>query len=54
MSDILFHRDNYVFSYRVAGLLLRGNKLLLQKPANDTGFAFPAATLSLAKPAQIL
>jgi len=41
MRDILFHTDNYVFSYRVAGILLRDNKILLQKPTNDTGFAIP-------------
>ena len=41
MNDILFHRDDYVFSYRVAGILLRDNKILFQKPTNDTGFAIP-------------
>lgn len=41
MSDILFKTDDYVFSYRVAGLLRRDGKLLLQKPTNDTGFAIP-------------
>ena len=41
MSDILFHSEDYVFSYRVAGILLRDNKILLQKPLNDTGFAIP-------------
>ena len=41
MSDILFYRNDYVFSYRVAGILLRDNKILLQKPTNDTGYAIP-------------
>jgi len=41
MGDILFQTDDYVFSYRVAGILIRGNKILLQKPTNDTGFAIP-------------
>ena len=41
MGDILFHREDYVFSYRVAGILLHNNKILLQKPTNDTGFAVP-------------
>ncbi|MCL2519208.1 MAG: NUDIX hydrolase [Oscillospiraceae bacterium] len=41
MNDILFHTNNYVFSYRVAGILVRDNKILLQKPTNDTGFAVP-------------
>ena len=41
MGDILFHTDNYVFSYRVAGILIIDNKILLQKPTNDDGYAFP-------------
>lgn len=41
MSDILFHTDVFVFSYRVAGVLLRDGKILLQKPTNDSGFALP-------------
>ena len=41
MEDILFHRDDYVFSYRVAGILLREGRILLQKPINDTGYAIP-------------
>lgn len=41
MSDILFKTENYIFSYRVAGICIRDGKVLLQKPTNDTGFAFP-------------
>lgn len=41
MADILFKTDDYVFSYRVAGILIRDGKVLLQKPTNDTGYAFP-------------
>jgi 8-oxo-dGTP pyrophosphatase MutT (NUDIX family) len=41
VGDILFKTDGYVFSYRVAGILLRDSKILLQKPSNDTGFAIP-------------
>ena len=41
MSDILFKTDSYVFSYRVAGILIYDRKVLLQKPTNDPGFAFP-------------
>lgn len=41
MSDILFKTDDYVFSYRAAGICIQNNKVLLQKPTNDTGFAFP-------------
>ncbi len=47
MNDILFHRENYVFSYHVAGILLHDNKILLQKPTNDTGFAIPGGHVEL-------
>ncbi|MDF2685319.1 MAG: ADP-ribose pyrophosphatase [Clostridia bacterium] len=47
MSDILFKTDEYVFSYRVAGILIREGKLLLQKPTNDDGFAFPGGHVKL-------
>ena len=39
--DILFHTEEYVFSYRVAGICIQNEKVLLQKPTNDTAFAFP-------------
>lgn len=41
MSDILFKTDDYVFSYRVAGICIQNGKVLLQRPTNDNGFAFP-------------
>jgi ADP-ribose pyrophosphatase YjhB (NUDIX family) len=41
MKDILFRTDNFIFSYRAAGILIIDNKILLQKPANEDGFAFP-------------
>ena len=41
MSDILFKTEDYVFSYRVAGICIQNGKLLLQKPADDEGYAFP-------------
>ncbi len=33
--DILFKTDEFVFSYRVAGLLIKDDKILLQKPKDD-------------------
>ena len=39
--DILFRTEEYVFSYRVAGICIHNGKVLLQKPTNDTAFAFP-------------
>ena len=34
-KDILFKEDNFVFSYRVGGILIHNDKILLQKPKND-------------------
>ena len=33
--DILFKNDDFVFSYRVGGILMRNGKILLQRPKND-------------------
>ena len=41
MSDILFKTEDWVFSYRVAGICVQNGKVLLQKPTNDNAFAFP-------------
>jgi len=45
--DILFKTDDFVFSYRVAGICIQNGKVLLQKPSNDTGFAFPGGHVTL-------
>ena len=39
--DILFKTDDWVFSYRVAGICVQDGKVLLQKPTNDNAYAFP-------------
>lgn len=41
MTDILFKTDDFVFGYRVAGICVQNGKVLLQKPTNDEGYAFP-------------
>lgn len=41
MTDLLFQTSEFVFSYRVAGICIQNGKVLLQKPTNDSGFAFP-------------
>jgi ADP-ribose pyrophosphatase YjhB (NUDIX family) len=47
IEDILFHTENYVFSYRIAGILINENKILLQKPTNEEdGYAFPGGHVS--------
>ncbi len=40
-QDILFKTENFIFSYRVAGILKRNGKILLQKPKNDNGYSIP-------------
>ncbi|HHW48453.1 MAG TPA: NUDIX hydrolase [Clostridiaceae bacterium] len=45
--DIIFKTENCVFSYRVAGILIHNGKVLLQKPTNDTGYAFPGGHVEL-------
>lgn len=34
-KDILYKSDDFIFSYRVAGLPIRNGKILLQKPIDD-------------------
>ena len=41
MADILFKTEDWAFSYRVAGICVQDGKVLLQKPTNDSGYAFP-------------
>lgn len=40
-KDIIFKTDEYVFSYRVAGLLIHNGKVLLQRPEDDNAYAIP-------------
>lgn len=47
MQDILFKTEDYVFSYRVAGICIKNAKILLQKPTNDDGYAFPGGHVAL-------
>ncbi len=46
-QDILFKTEDYVFSYRVAGILVKDGRVLLQKPSNDPGYAFPGGHAQL-------
>jgi ADP-ribose pyrophosphatase YjhB (NUDIX family) len=45
-KDILFNTNEFVFSYRVAGILIRDEKILLQKPKNDDGYSIPGGHVS--------
>lgn len=33
--DILYKQENFIFSYRVGGILIQNGKILLQKPLDD-------------------
>ena len=46
MRDILFKTDEYVFSYRVGGVLIHDGMILLQKIPGDNGYAFPGGHVS--------
>ena len=41
MKDILFKDADGVFSYRVAGICVKDDKVLLQTTTDDPAFAFP-------------
>lgn len=45
--DIKFKTNDYVFSYRIAGICIVNGKVLLQKASNETGFAFPGGHVAL-------
>lgn len=45
-GDILFRTEQSIFSYRVGGILIRNDKVLLQKPENDDGYAVPGGHVS--------
>ena len=41
MADLLFREKNFVFSCRVAGVIVQRGRVLLQKEPHDPGHAFP-------------
>jgi 8-oxo-dGTP pyrophosphatase MutT (NUDIX family) len=41
MKDILFEQTDWMFSYRVGGLLYRDGKILLQHQKGDNSYAIP-------------
>lgn len=45
-KDILFKTDENIFSCRVAGILIREDRVLLQRSSDDTGYAFPGGHVS--------
>ena len=45
-TDILFKTDDHIFSYRVAGICVHNEKVLLHKAKGDEGYAFPGGHVS--------
>ena len=45
-KDISFINGNQGFSYRVAGFLIQDNKILVQRPYEETDYAFPGGQVS--------
>jgi len=46
MKDILFKTEDWVFSYRVAGVCVKNGKVLLQKPVYENAYAIPGGHVS--------
>ncbi len=46
-QDILFRSTAGIFSFRVAGILIREGKVLLQSTPDDPGYAFPGGHVNL-------
>lgn len=46
-KDIIFKTEDYIFSYRVAGVIIHNGKVLLQRPTNDTAYAIPGGHVAL-------
>ena len=46
MNDILFKTEDYIFSYRVAGICINNGKVLLHKAKGDECYAFPDGHVS--------
>ena len=46
MQDILFKTGDFIFSYRISGILIRDGKILLQKPLNEDVYALPGGHVS--------
>ena len=45
-KDLVFRQDDFIFSYRVAGILIHDNKILLQRPKNDVVYSIPGGHVS--------
>ncbi len=50
--DILINMEEGIFSYRVAGILIRNGMVLLQHPLNDPFHAFPGGHIRFGETSQ--
>ena len=46
-KDILCNIDDYIFSYRVAGVVIKNDKVLLQRSVGTRDYAFPGGHVSV-------
>ena len=46
-NDIIYNTENYVFSFRVGGVLIHNGKILLQSIPGDEGYVLPGGHVSL-------
>ena len=49
-NDLLFKNDDFIFSYRVTGLLIHNDEILLQKPIKEQGFSLPGGHVTCMEP----
>ena len=47
MADILFKTDDWIFSYRVGGILIHNDRILLQRVPGDDGYALVGGHVAL-------
>ncbi|MBQ2932639.1 MAG: NUDIX domain-containing protein [Clostridia bacterium] len=51
-ADILFEQQEWMFSYRIGGLLYRDGKLLLQREVGDDRYAIPGGHVAFGEYSQ--
>lgn len=51
-EDLLLKTESGLFSYRIAGVLIRDGKVLIQRVLNDTVYAFPGGHVTFGEASQ--
>jgi len=52
IQDLLVKMAEGIFSYRVAGIMIRNGMVLLQHPVNEASYAFPGGHVKLGETSQ--